>query len=374
MEEGFILVILIHKKDPPSSNNTINVSNSSFDGNIASYGTGGGLSIHAFFVHMKIKKFNQFKCMGCHFMNNSAQGGAAVSASHGVFIKDGSSLINQIRFIDCNFENNLVIVDSISGTLDGYQNGAFLITEVQVTFAGVINFTGNNGTALYLDSTSGYSTTAEFDTNSLACFSNNSGYKGGAMVLVGKSALITGDNSSFYFMSNTATKFGGAICALTSRFIYRAPNINRKTCFLKMRDNRRPSLNASFHFFSNTAAVLQQHTDIYTTSIEPCNTLCGELINGSNTSFFFKQNCLGKFMFSNSMNHVVTSPKNFTIDFIDTVMPGIAAPLKITQYDEIGNDVSQIFPFTARVRMSRLNTKVASYLNNFNCPPRISQR
>ena len=39
-----------------------------------------------------------------------------------------------------------MIVDSISGTLDGFQNGAFLITEVQVTFAGLTNFTGNNGT------------------------------------------------------------------------------------------------------------------------------------------------------------------------------------------------------------------------------------
>ena len=129
-----------------------------------------------------------------------------------------------------------------------------------------------------------------------------------------------------------------------------------------MRDNGRPSSNVSFHFFSNTAAV--EYTDIYTTSIEPCNTLCDELIRGSNTSFFFKEDCLGKFMFSNSRKHVVTSPKNFTIDFIGTVMPGIAAPLKITQNDEIGNDVSKIFPFTARVRISRLNTKVASYLNN----------
>ena len=97
-----------------------------------------------------------------------------------------------------------MIVDSVSGTLNGYQNGAFLITEVQVTFAGMNNFTGNNGTALYLDSTSGYSATAEFDANSLAFFSNNSGYKGGAIVLLGNSALITGDNSSFYFTRNTA--------------------------------------------------------------------------------------------------------------------------------------------------------------------------
>ena len=227
----------IYKNTLPMSN-TINVINSSFIGNIASYGTGGGLSTYAFFIHFAhagIKHYNQLKCINCLFENNSAQGGAAVSASHRVFPIKYNLYINQIRFTDCEFVNNMVIVDSISNILDGYQNGAFLITEVQVTLAGMTNFTGNNGTALYLDSTksSGFSTTAEFDANSLAYFSNNSGYEGGAMVLHGNSALKTGDNSSFYFTRNTATKFGGAICALTSRFIYHAPNINRNTCFLK---------------------------------------------------------------------------------------------------------------------------------------------
>ena len=104
--------------------------------------------------------------------------------------------------------------------LDGNQNGHhFIISEVEVTFAGKTNFTGNNGTALYLASTY-YSTYAQFDTNSFVYFSNNSGYQGGAMVLLGKSALYAHNNSFFYFLNNTATKFGGAICALTSRDVF----------------------------------------------------------------------------------------------------------------------------------------------------------
>ena len=57
-----------------------------------------------------------------------------------------------------------------------------------------------------------------------------------------------------------------------------------------------------------------------------------------------------------------TSPKNFTIDFQHAVMPGIAAPLKIVQNDEVGGDVSQLFPYTARVQSSIFkNAKVDSY-------------
>ena len=54
------------------------------------------------------------------------------------------------------------------------------------------------------------------------------------MVLLGKSVLSAGDNSYFYFLNNTATKFGGAICALTSERIFLL-NMYRRTCFLKVR-------------------------------------------------------------------------------------------------------------------------------------------
>ena len=338
------------------TNNKVFVLNSSFIGNNASYG--GGLSTYASSVG-DVEHYNQFNCMNCHFENNSARFGAAVSTSRGIFTRDGSKYINQVRFTDSKFENNVVIFESISSILDGNQNGAFFISEVKVTFAGTTSFTGNIGTALYLDSTY-YSTNAKFDTNSFVYFSNNSGYQGGAMVLLGKSALYAGDNSYFFFYNNTATKFGGAICALTSKRIF--SNMYLKTCFLKVRDYRRPT-NVSFHFHSNKATI--GHTDIYTTSIEPCITYCGDSINKSNEFFFFEKNCFGNFTFTDSEKHVATSPKNFTIDFQHSVMPGIAAPLKIVQNDEVGGDVSQLFPYTARVQSSIFkNATVDSYTHN----------
>ena len=316
---------------------------------IASYG--GGLSTYASSVRY-VEHYNHFNCTNCHFESNSAQCGAAVSASRGILTRDGSKYINQVCFIDCKFKNNVVIFESISSILDGNQNGAFFISEVEVTFAGTTNFIGNNGTALYLDSTY-YSTYANFYTNSFVNFSNNSGYQGGAIVLFGKSAFYAGDNSYFYFLNNTATKFGGAICALTSKRIF--SNVYKRTCFLKVRDHRIPT-NVSLYFHNNKAII--GHIDIYTASIEPCNTLYRPIDVSIPSSSFFKKNCFGNFTFTDSGKHVATSPKNFTIDFQDVVMPGIAAPLKIVQCDEVGGDVSQLFPFTARVQSSSHNAKV----------------
>ena len=336
------------------TNNTVTVLNSSFIGNIASYG--GGLSTYTSSVR-HVEHYNHFNCINCLFESNSAQCGAAVSASRGIFTRYGSKYVNQVCFTNCTFKNNVVTFESISSILDGNQNGAFFISEVEVTFAGETNFTGNNGTALYLDSTY-YSTYAQFDTNSFVNFSDNSGYQGGAMVLFGKSAFSAGDNSYFYFYNNTATKFGGAICALTSKRIF--SNMYLKTCFLKVRDL---ATNVFFHFHSNKATI---GIDIYTTSIEPC-TLCHDTIDNScSDSSFFEKNRFGNFTFTDSgKRHVATSPKNFTIDFQDKVMPGIAAPLKIVQYDEVGGDVSQLFPFTIRVQSSIFkNAKVDSYTHN----------
>ena len=348
---GLEMDFTTYRKIPPT-NNSVFVSNSYFIGNIALYG--GGLSTYATSVRY-VKHYNHFNCTNCHFERNSAQCGAAVITSRD--ISEGLDYVTQARFTDSKFENNsiLMLFKSISSTLDGNQHGAFLISEFEVTFAGTTNFTGNNGTALYLDSTR-YSTKAKFDVNSFVYFSNNSGYQGGAMVLFGKSVLSASDNCYFHFLDNTATKFGGAICALTSNRIFSSIYIN--SCFLQFEGKGVPK-NISYDFHNNKATT--GYIDIYATSVAPCNFLCSDTIDDSDTSIFDKR-CYGNFTFTESKNtvnntkHVATSAKKFTIDFESSaVMPGIVTPVKIVQYDEVGGDVSQLFPFTARVQSSNHN-------------------
>ena len=96
-----------------------------------------------------------------------------------------------------------------------------------------------------------------------------------------------------------------------------------------------------------------------------CNNSCIQASNGSySISHFLETECLGSFNFTGSGKTVATSPKNYTIQFQGIVLPGIETPLNIVQYDEFGDDVSQLFLFTARVQSSRENAKVAYYHNN----------
>ena len=337
---------------------TISISNSFFIGNVASFG--GGLSTFtASISYNQLHAHNHFRCVNCQFKRNTARGGAAVNIGRDIFRNDGSQYIMIPWFEDSIIENNTVVFDSTvadgntqSGASDG--NGAFFVSEVDVTFAGTTNFTKNNGTALYLDST------AAIFKNGTVYFIDNSGYQGGAILLFGKSDIYVDDGISFYFLNNTATKFGGAICALTGgKHVFSYMN----SCFLKVPRYAHLKLltNLHFYFHENTATI---GNDIYATSIASCNMLCSSRLQTAinDTSPFFNYICYGNFKLSNLniSKCVATSPINIIIDFQVVVMPGIAASLNITQFDEVGGNVSQLFPLTAKVQTSRHNAKVDS--------------
>ena len=346
-----------HKKGVYPTYNTICISQSYFVNNSASFG--GGLSMFVASVGFYDKHANNdISCTKCHFDTNTANGGAAVNIGQDIFKNNGAQFIGTFQFTDSSFENNMVIFSSSvldnlprsNGASDG--SGAFFVSEVEVHFEGNTSFIGNNGTALYLDST-----TAIFGPNSTVYFINNSGYQGGAILLFGKSVMYVGNIGSFHFYDNTATKVGGAICALTGGkhvFSY------MKTCFLNVWHYKNVSSDFSFHFRNNSAII---GDDIYATSISSCNMLCSRQIDGSDvndTDPFFTHDCYGNFTLSSSSvtHNIATSPVKMTISFKDVVMPGIAAKLKIVQYDEVGGDVSQLFPLTAKVQSSNHNAKV----------------
>ena len=339
------------------TNNNIYISQSYFKNNSASFG--GGLSVFAASIGFNDKHaHNNFMCTECYFDANTANGGAAVNIGQDIFKNNGAQFIIRIQFINSVIENNIMIFHNSvfsnssngNGASDG--NGAFFVSEVDVKFGGTTNFTGNNGTALYLDST-----IAIFDYYSTVYFVGNSGYQGGAMLLFGKSVIYVGDIGSFNFYNNTATKMGGAICALTGgKHVFSYMN----SCFLNVFYHNLSNL--YLHFQNNTATIGH---DIYATSIASCNMLCSRQMNDSDTddtSPFLNHDCYGNFTLSNwdITECVATSPINITINFQGTVMPGLAAPLNITQFDEVGGDVSQLFPLTAKVQTSRHNAKVDS--------------
>ena len=335
------------KKPVYPTNNRISISKSYFINNSASFGGGVSMfvaSIGFFSKHAR----NNFTCTECYFDTNSANGGAAVNIGQDIFKNNGAQFIIWIQFTNSTIVNNIAIFNNNTlsnnvsrgkGASDG--SGAFFVSGVDVNFGGTTNFTANNGTALYLDST-----TAIFDYYSTVYFVNNSGYQGGAILLFGKSVMYVGDIGSFNFFNNTATKMGGAICALTGgKNVFSYFN----TCFLNVYYfHDIPDL--SFHFLNNTAIV---GDDIFATSIASCNMLCSHRTNPSDvddTSPFLDHDCYGNFTLSNLKitKSVATSPIDIIVLFQGAVMPGIAAPLDVIQLDEIGGDVSRLFPLTVK--------------------------
>ena len=338
--------------------NVVSISQSYFINNSASFG--GGVSMFAASIRfIDEHAHNDIVFTECYFDTNSASGGAAVNIGQDIFKNNGEQHIVLIVFINCTIENNMVIFGNSSSVFKNLQqangasdgNGAFFVSDVYVKFKGTTQFKGNNGTALYLDST-----TAMFSTG-IAHFINNSGYEGGAILLFGNSVIYFGDIASFHFYNNTAIKMGGAICALTGgKHVFSYMN----SCFLNIwHDNN--VTNRSFHFLNNTATI---GDDIYATSIASCNMLCSHRMNNSNvddTSLFFDHDCYGNFNFSNLevKKSVATSPVSITIEFKDPITPGIVVHLKMTQVDEIGGNVSQLlFLLTAKVQKSLHNARV----------------
>ena len=332
----------------------IKACNTTFTDNNAYFG--GALSFFTGFISFYLPHgYNQFICEDCHFEGNTARGGSAVIIVPDIFKHSGTQYVSTIRFINCTVKNNYVILNDTSSVSEG--NGAFFVSDLDVSLAGLINFTNNNGTALYLDSAY-----VIFVNGSIVHFSNNHGYQGGAILFFGKSNMYIGNSGYFQFYNNSATKFGGAICALTGgqrAFAY------LNSCFLRGGANTEISINTHFDFFNNSAEL---GNDIFATSIASCNAFCAHQYKEKNRSNFFDHSCYGNFTFNNNLQKpVATSPINITINDGSSLsmFPGIPTNLSITQYDELQDNVGKFFPLTTRIKSST-NPKVRVDFNRTN--------
>ena len=332
-------------------NNAVLITNSSFHGNTASLG--GGLFVFASSVGLfKTYANNSFNCENCSFSYNKALGGSA--AYIGMDSKNyGLQSIITTNFINCTIERNFIIANTTNRS-SSIGSGAFFISTLPVTFSGSVKFLENNGTALYLDSTS-----VKFTSNCTVNFTNNSGYQGGAVALYGNSKFLLDNSSHFYFYNNTATNLGGAICVLSgSKQVYSYLG----SCFLKLKNPHQWPKKLYFNFSGNSATAAGN--DIFSTSISPCDKLCGFHMHRplNANEHFFDFPCYGNFTFSdhstNITKHVATQPSIVFINSSLDIIPGISTSLLLHQLDELGQDVNHLFPLTAKVQSSSMKTKV----------------
>ena len=334
-------------------NNTINITNSSFLGNTASLG--GGMYVFVGSVGLsQTYANNSLFCINCTFKGNTALSGSAAFVSRDLRNDGSQQSIISTNFVHCTIESNHIIADTSSARIS-IGSGAFFISNLPIIFSGLIEFLGNNGTALYLNSAS-----VKINNKSVVIFTNNSGYQGGAVALNGNSQFLLDNSGHFYFYNNSATHFGGAICVLSERTCSYLGS-----CFLKLKHPGHYQSKKLYFYFSGNSATAAGN-DIFSSSLSFCDELCGFYLDRllNRNVHFFNQTCYGNFTFFDG--HPITKSIATLPVFVETnynnstliIRPGISTSLKIHQLDELGKKVDHLFPLTAKVQSSNMTTRV----------------
>ena len=290
---------------------------------------GGGLAFYSSSAaHENLSNSAMFD--GCRWTHNRARFGSAVDITVHAWTLFVSGYLPYLMFKDALFFENYVVHKTYQMkefTLEEKGSGAFLATEFTINFFGTLNFTNNNGSALFL-----VSSVAVFGSHTNIAFHNNSGFNGGAIAMVGFSVLIINHHMYMTLSNNSAVMCGGAIYSYS---IDKHDYVSSKSCFINsenVQHNKR-LLNTSIVFIHNSAGKLGYGASkfncghsIYATTLLPCYYEC---INGAESNALtieetFK--CYGNFTFADrnrSDGHeVMTSGVNFTFG-------NIAGPVKV---------------------------------------------
>ena len=299
---------------------------------------GGGVAIFTSDTFKSDSESNEILFQSCCFKGNKANGGAAVDINRDEITSIGSFFIANIYFRDCSFVQN--VAGSVATTSSAItQSGAFFTSKVIAKFEGNTTFQYNQGSALYV------SGTEVVFRNSFTKFKQNSGERGGAILLVGEATLNLEDENHFEFYKNTAS-YGGAVCAVISETRY---FLYTDSCFLKM--SKKHHGRNSFVFENNIATTGIAH-DIFVSNLYPCRLIfnCKSLIS------VFRSECLGNFTFShvNESESFATATSKILVDQEISAIPGIPLQIDIIQQDQFNTSVGKLFPLSAYVNASSL--------------------
>ena len=343
--------------------NEITVNNSLFDMNRALY-VGGGAKVNFLSFSNSSFQFNDVHFSYCHFNNNSATevgGGLQLLATkerHFIFPTNVFS-IDSIQFSankaqygaaldlstwpsltgmtmqpelsNCVFTNNLITTKL--GRVVG--SGTVYLSDITVNLYDSIIFKHNNGSAVVASGS-----VASFKDHSSAIFTENTGISGGALSLFAQSYIVVGKHTTFSFINNVASTFGGAIFAF---FAGERIFLSSRDCFLRYFDTNVGPYEwlTQFHFRNNTAN--KQPNSIYATSLLACgwgmdsgvpdmldiqrNVFCWN----STDRWIYKTDNL---TLDECYHQVVTAPANFSSEVINvSVVPGMSTHFSLTAFD-----------------------------------------
>ena len=306
--------------------NIISFSHCNITENQAHYG--GGTVLH--YTHTKTAtQNNQIQLNNCSWESNMAHFGSAVEVSLHKSDMLGSGYALHPSFKNCQFVSNYRLEDVSKREHSAnysWGKGVLLVTGLPIKFSGKTIFNGSNTSAIYASSS-----IINFAVGSNVEFIHNRGYEGGAVNLIGLSAIHIRDNSTFLFLNNTAFMRGGAI-------MYKSTNeldfVSSRNCFIRYVGNTKVTSKRSITItFENNRTTGNNGTSaghtIFATTLLPCKRACKE-----NTSVL---GCTGEVSYRNNRTHELsTDGATFNVlqDSVVSAIPGKEVELHFTLLDD----------------------------------------
>ena len=313
--------------------NRFKINNCSFESNKAAWG--GGTSLYGTTIPRKCTKHTdpavtQFYFFGCKWLGNKGNVGAAL----GAFLHNenddliGPEIPYRVCFEnDTLFRSNEVILTEGSLTIG---QGSLYSLEVPLIFRMNAQFVNNSQSALVLDGST-------IEVHDKLDFINNTGFKGGAIAMYGRSRIVFNENSTLNFEGNSGDDKGGAlyIQAPGSPLIsFNATGTNIHTCFFGYSNSSMDynDWNISVIFYDNTASLGKS---VYVSTLENCRRAGERRRNNSVLKWrFVKYIRPGQ----NNEPEVVTDPVDLWSKKKDwEVAPGEVFSPRVMLFDEVGN-------------------------------------
>lgn len=279
--------------DDTSTNNSLAFRRCKFESNSAL--SGGGIGFFSKETDTPLYNFLLFS--NCTWLKNRAQYGAALDMVPELTETPLHGDLPHITLNNVTFQSNIIIVsganahelhqkDSDFNKRLGPAAGTFLVTGMTIHFMGHVRFNNNNGSGIYA-----ISAVLDFGEQTTAEFVGNCGFRGGAVALIGFSAIWVHDNVTVSMKNNTAA-LGGALYHYS---IDKHDYLFSHNCFIQKNpvvQERTPN-GVRFDFSSNKG-FLNGGNSIYVATLLPCLEYCDSFDNKSLENIF---KCLGEFQF-----------------------------------------------------------------------------
>ena len=328
-----------------SNGNNFTIVSSIFKSNYGVYGAGTLVFIGA--KHNNAHTVdNTIAFTNCTYRNNTAGTGAAIEIVPDFLGYLGEMSLATPIFHGCQLLSNHITKQHYFHGKYPYSYyqayGIFLVLKHSVIFSGNTVFEKNNGSALFLTSSS-----ARLKQGANMTFNSNQAEQGAAIAITGASFIYSEQDTYWLFSNNHATLYGGAICVLnTDDQIFLS-----QTCFSTCNQTlyEEGTLKVTYYFDNNSAGSGLGNS-IFMTSINSCKQYCSHHELNSYTLHPFNNSCIGNYTYTNNSNQIATSAKAINVTKnISDVIPGHEFLLPIKAIDDLDQDVTNIMVYKSSV-------------------------